>query len=121
MVARTPGKPGSIAVKGNEWAIGAMGGGGDRHWKGMLAYVAIWNIARSAEDITVTMGQGPEDGTTFILISALLSSIPSCSFWAGHRIRGPAALLVPRRRRRQERQRGGERGGWGDERRQLMG
>ena len=45
------GRLGSLRVEGSEWSIGAQGGGGDRQFKGGIAYVSIWGVARTAAQI----------------------------------------------------------------------
>ncbi len=55
LVGQSPGKFGSLRVAGSEWAIGSKGGGGDRFFQGSIAFVSIWNVARSAQEIAEGM------------------------------------------------------------------
>lgn len=56
---------GALRVEGSEWSIGAKGGGGDRQWKGGIAFASIWRVARSQTEIASTLVselEGDEDG-----------------------------------------------------------
>ena len=65
LVGQSTGKFGALPVRGSEWAIGSKGGGGDRYFQGSIAYVSIWNVARTAEEIAEGMSserEGDEQG-----------------------------------------------------------
>jgi hypothetical protein len=51
LAAQSPGRIGAVRVVGAEWAVGAQGGGGDRHWRGCIAHAALYRAARGPEDL----------------------------------------------------------------------
>lgn len=65
LCGQAEGRLGALRVEGSEWSIGAKGGGGDRQWKGGIAFVSIWGVARTQEEIAGGLAyerEGDEEG-----------------------------------------------------------
>ena len=54
-----PTAQGAIQVSSSDWALGASGSGEDRYFSGDIAGAAVWNVPRTAAEVSSDMTSGP--------------------------------------------------------------